>query len=206
MAGVPGAAKIRTTLYDPLFAAKCSPSGENGRTSSSDSSRTGPECSPVGRKFLSVIPFPEPFLPGFVSPTRCSLCSIFSQSPSPPVPTSHATRLVKPIRLVVFLSWSGVIARDSFMPNQKNSTDQKGTSAIRDAAMEEAVVVLEKLRTSPAGLSEEEAADAAGGIRSQRSRARKKARMAAPALGCRPQPARDFADGSGDCVLRHLLA
>jgi Mg2+-importing ATPase len=44
------------------------------------------------------------------------------------------------------------------MPNQKNSTDQKGASAIRDAAMEEAVVVLEKLRTSPAGLSEEEAA------------------------------------------------
>ncbi len=44
------------------------------------------------------------------------------------------------------------------MPNQKNSTDQKGTNAIRDAAMEEAVVVLEKLRTSPAGLSEAEAA------------------------------------------------
>ena len=44
------------------------------------------------------------------------------------------------------------------MPNQKNSTEQKGTSAIRDAAMEEASVVLEKLRTSPAGLSETEAA------------------------------------------------
>ena len=44
------------------------------------------------------------------------------------------------------------------MPNQKNSTDQKGTSAIGDAAVEEAVVVLEKLRTSSAGLSEAEAA------------------------------------------------
>ena len=44
------------------------------------------------------------------------------------------------------------------MPNQKNPTEQKGTSAIRDAAMEVAAVVLEKLRTSPAGLSEAEAA------------------------------------------------
>ncbi|MGA3283018.1 MAG: magnesium-translocating P-type ATPase [Verrucomicrobiota bacterium] len=44
------------------------------------------------------------------------------------------------------------------MPNQKNSTDQKGTNAVRDAAMEEALVVLEKLRTSSAGLSEAEAA------------------------------------------------
>ena len=44
------------------------------------------------------------------------------------------------------------------MPNQKNLTDQKGTSAIHDAAMEEMAVVLEKLRTSPAGLSEAEAA------------------------------------------------
>ncbi len=44
------------------------------------------------------------------------------------------------------------------MPNQKNPTDQKGTSAIRDAAMEEAGFVLEKLHTSPAGLSEAEAA------------------------------------------------
>jgi magnesium-transporting ATPase (P-type) len=46
----------------------------------------------------------------------------------------------------------------AFMPNQKKSTDQKGANAARDAAMEEAVVVLEKLRTSPAGLSEAEAA------------------------------------------------
>ena len=46
----------------------------------------------------------------------------------------------------------------AFMPNQKNSTDQKGANAARDAAMEEAVAVLEKLRTSPAGLSEAEAA------------------------------------------------
>jgi Mg2+-importing ATPase len=44
------------------------------------------------------------------------------------------------------------------MPNQKNPTEQKGTSTIRDAAMEVAAMVLEKLRTSPAGLSEAEAA------------------------------------------------
>src|SRR5208282_1013378 len=44
------------------------------------------------------------------------------------------------------------------MPNQKNPTEQKGTSAIRDAALEEAAVVLEKLHTSPAGLGEAEAA------------------------------------------------
>src|SRR5208282_740153 len=44
------------------------------------------------------------------------------------------------------------------MPNQKNPTEQKGTSAIRDAALEEAAVVLEKLHTSPAGLGETEAA------------------------------------------------
>ena len=44
------------------------------------------------------------------------------------------------------------------MPNQKNSTDPQGTRAIRDAAMQETAAVLEKLRTSPAGLSEAEAA------------------------------------------------
>jgi P-type Mg2+ transporter len=45
------------------------------------------------------------------------------------------------------------------MPNQKNSTEQKGNSALRDAAMEEAVAALERFRTSPAGLSEAEAAE-----------------------------------------------
>lgn len=44
------------------------------------------------------------------------------------------------------------------MPNQKNPTDYKGANAIRDVAMEEASTVLERLRTSPAGLSEAEAA------------------------------------------------
>ena len=44
------------------------------------------------------------------------------------------------------------------MANQKNLTEQKSAGAIRDAAMEEAAVVMEKLRTSPAGLSEAEAA------------------------------------------------
>ena len=44
------------------------------------------------------------------------------------------------------------------MPKPKNPTDQKGTNVIHDAAMAETVVVLEKLRTSSAGLSEAEAA------------------------------------------------
>ena len=44
------------------------------------------------------------------------------------------------------------------MPNQKNPTEQKGSNAIHEAAVEEASMVLEKFRSSPAGLSEEEAA------------------------------------------------
>ena len=43
------------------------------------------------------------------------------------------------------------------MPNQKNSTDQKGSEAIREAAVAEVSAVLEKLRTTPAGLSDAEA-------------------------------------------------
>jgi len=51
-----------------------------------------------------------------------------------------------------------MIVSGPFMPNQKDAIELKGINLVRDAAMAETVVVLEKLRTSPAGLSEAEAA------------------------------------------------
>jgi Mg2+-importing ATPase len=42
------------------------------------------------------------------------------------------------------------------MPNLKNSANQKISDAVRDAAMQETSVVLQKLNTSPSGLSETE--------------------------------------------------
>jgi P-type Mg2+ transporter len=44
------------------------------------------------------------------------------------------------------------------MPSLNNSTNHKASDSIRDAAMQEAAIVLQKLRTSPSGLSEVEAA------------------------------------------------
>ena len=44
------------------------------------------------------------------------------------------------------------------MPNPKNSTNQKFSDAVRDAAMQEISTVLQQLNTSPSGLSETEAA------------------------------------------------
>ncbi|MGA2854555.1 MAG: magnesium-translocating P-type ATPase, partial [Verrucomicrobiota bacterium] len=44
------------------------------------------------------------------------------------------------------------------MASQNNSTNQKNSDALRDAATREISAVLQQLRTSPAGLSEEEAA------------------------------------------------
>ena len=44
------------------------------------------------------------------------------------------------------------------MADLKNSTNQKTSDFVHDAAMEEASAVLQRLGTSPSGLSEEEAA------------------------------------------------
>jgi Mg2+-importing ATPase len=49
-------------------------------------------------------------------------------------------------------------SRSKFMPSQNNSTNQKNSDLIRDAATREISAVLQQLGTSPAGLSEEEAA------------------------------------------------
>ena len=45
------------------------------------------------------------------------------------------------------------------MANPKNSNAQQGLEALRDAAMDETASVLERLRSSPSGLSEAEAAE-----------------------------------------------
>ena len=45
------------------------------------------------------------------------------------------------------------------MASQKNTTNDKNGNSVRDAATQEAADILQRLNTSPNGLSEEEAAE-----------------------------------------------
>ncbi len=80
------------------------------------------------------------------------------------------------------------------------STNQKAADLVHEAAMEEASAVLLRLGTSPGRPERGGSRGAAGAVRPQRSRARE-ARVAAPAVGRRPQPAGDPADRPGDPLL-----
>ena len=55
-----------------------------------------------------------------------------------------------------------------------NAGNQRSADLVRDAAIQEAAEILQRLNTSPDGLSEEEAANRLESYRPQRSRRRKK--------------------------------
>ncbi len=95
--------------------------------------------------------------------------------------------------------------RSSFMANQNNLANPGTGDPVRDAATREVAAVLQQLRTSPAGLSGEAAAARLETLRPERGGAGTQARMAAPALDCRPQSAGDSADGARRAFVHQLL-
>jgi len=89
------------------------------------------------------------------------------------------------------------------MTTMKPLEGQQATDLIRDAATNDSAAILERLQSAPTGLTEEEAAERLEVFGPNEVGQEKKTRVAAPAVGRRPQPAGDSADRPVHPVLRH---